>query len=127
ENFELEVDGVKVDKVDPLFLDPKARLYKKPEEGGATLSREWAIPVKIVMDEDDRGHLEKVDPDEDLTKATNVAAAGAIEVRIAHFPIGLVEGKNEFGEDAKKRMEIKKSRPGIAFVRANREHDTITN
>lgn len=127
DGFELEVDGVRVDKVDPLFLDPKARLYKRPEEGGATLAREWAIPVKIVANGEERGHLKRVQPDDDLAKDPNVLAAGAIEVRIAHFPIGLVEGKNEFGDDAKKRLEIKKSRPGISFVRANREIDTVTS
>ncbi|NOT35551.1 MAG: hypothetical protein HOP12_15510 [Candidatus Eisenbacteria bacterium] len=127
DNFELEVDGLTVEKVDPLFLDPKARLYAKPEDGGATLARDWAIAVKLVRNGSETGHLERVQPDEDLLKDENIIAAGVIEVRIAHFPIGLVEGKNEFGDDAKKRMEIKKSRPGISFVRANREIDTITN
>ncbi len=127
DGFELEVDGAKVDKVDPLFLDPKGRLYQKPEDGGATLVRDWAIPVKLVRDGDERGHLIKVQPDDDLSKDPTVLAAGAIEVRIAHFPIGFVEGKNEYGEDAKKRLEIKKGRPGVSFVRANREIDTITS
>jgi len=127
ENFELEVDGVKVEKVDPLFLDPTARLYAKPEEGGATLVRDWAIPVKLVRDSGESNHLVKVQPGEDLAMDPSVVAAGVIEVRIAHFPIGFVEGKNEYGESAKKRLEIKKSRPGISFVRANREIETVTS
>jgi hypothetical protein len=37
DNLELVVEGVRVEPFDPLFLDPKARLYRSPEDGGAML------------------------------------------------------------------------------------------
>lgn len=128
DNFELEVDGVKVEKVDPLFLDPNARLYKAADDGGAKLVREWSIPVKL-MNDGDRGmrHLLRVEDGEDLARNQDVVAVGAIEVRISSFPVGFAEAGKQYGDDANKRLEIKKSRPGISFVRANREIDTVTS
>jgi hypothetical protein len=129
-NFELVVEGRKVERVDPLFLDPHARFYRRPEEGGAELVHDEAIPVKFVEDASSgERHLRKVEKPEDLDDSTMVAA-GSIHVRVVRFPLGLVVGRETEGiepvdEMAKKRFEIRKSRRGMSFVRAGREIETV--
>lgn len=129
-NFELAVESKKVERVDPLFLDPSARFYRRPEDGGAVLQHDQAIAVKYVEDtkSGDR-HLYKVSTTEDLGDP-NIVAAGSIHVRVARFPLGLVVGKKTPGiepadEFAKARFEIRKSRRGMSFVRAGREIETV--
>src|SRR5439155_13497272 len=61
----------------------------------------------------------------------NLLAAGAIHVRVARFPLGFAvgaereRGPEPIDEFAKARFEIRKSRRGMAFVRAAREIETV--
>src|SRR2546427_1082041 len=131
-DFELLVEGVRVQMVDPLFLEPAGRYYRKPEEGGAILAfDEGAWPVRYYRDpqtgEKRFGKVERPDQLEDA----NLLAAGAIHVRVARFPLGFAVGKvaedgvEPIDEFSKARFEIRKSRRGMSFVRAGREVETV--
>lgn len=130
EGVELQVCGVVVDKVDPLFLDPEARLYVKPEDGGAELRVTRSIPVKYAIDpKSGVPKLEKVeDPAEIDKEDKSVLAMGAIGIRVSRFPIGFVEFPkrgHKVETDAHRRAEIRKTRAGMSFVRAGREIETV--
>jgi Histidine kinase-, DNA gyrase B-, and HSP90-like ATPase len=127
---ELVVEGVKVEVVDPLFLDPTGRFYRKPDDGGATLAYdEGPVVVKFTRDpETGERKLSPVAQQTDL-EDSHLLAAGAIHVRVARFPLGFVVGAGggpePVDEFAKKRFEIRKSRRGMSFVRAGREIETV--
>jgi hypothetical protein len=131
-DFELVVEGVRVAMVDPLFLDPAGRLYRKPEEGGAvTAFDNGAMPVRYFRDsKTGEIRFDKVKRPEDL-EDPGLIAAGAIHVRVARFPLGLVVGRVEadgvkpLDEQSNARFEIRKSRRGMCFVRAGREIETV--
>ena len=130
-DFELKVDGQDVLALDPLFLDPVGRFYRKPEEGGAIIRFDSPISVRLVEDpETGEKHLQKNEEAEDLD-GNNLIAAGAIHVRVARFPLGFVvgakgEAKIEPVDDySGARFEIRKSRRGISFVRSGREIETV--
>lgn len=131
ERFELVVEGIKVGPVDPLFLDPHARLYVRPEDGGAELVEERTLPVKYYRDAESGAlHLAKVTNSEDV-EGEEVVAAGAINVRVARFPVGFVEARrgrraeDDKLSDSNRRFEIRKERRGMSFVRADREIETV--
>lgn len=137
--IELVVENVTVQPVDPLFLLPEGRMYDPPIDdleqargGGARLVDDRAIPVKYFVDPvsgerhlvklDDLSQIDPFDPD--------LLAVGAVQVRVVRFPIGFALGPREGGQEAKgsderKRFEIRKSRRGISFVRADREIETV--
>lgn len=131
-DFELVVEGVRVEMVDPLFLDPGGRFYRKPEEGGAVVAYDnGAMPVRYYRDQK-TGEIrfDKVTKPEELEEP-GLIAAGAIHVRVARFPLGFVVGRVEadgiqpIDEDSYSRFEIRKSRRGMCFVRAGREVETV--
>lgn len=129
EDVDLVVCGMKVDRVDPLFLDPAGRFYVKPEEGGAELRVDRSIPVKYILDKvSGVPKLQKIEESEEITKDDkSVLAFGAIAIRVSRFPVGFVafpkRGKVE--TDAHRRAEIRKTRAGMSFVRAGREIETV--
>ncbi len=130
-DFELLVEGVRVEMVDPLFLDPGGRLYRKPEEGGAVAFDNGAMPVRYFRDsKTGETRFKKVERPEDL-EDPSLIAAGAIHVRVARFPLGFVvgraqeEGVKPVDGDSNARFEIRKSRRGMCFVRAGREIETV--
>lgn len=128
-DFELKVEDKLVEAVDPLFLDPKARFYRRPDEGGAQLILDEPLAVKFVQDQESgEHHLMKVTSAEDL-KDPNLVTTGRIHLRVARFPLGLVVGNNRgiapLDDLAKKRFEIRKTRRGMSFVRAGREVETV--
>ncbi|MHC4111810.1 MAG: ATP-binding protein [Planctomycetota bacterium] len=140
DHFNVIVDNKKVQKVDPLFLTPGALYYKSPEEGGATCTHEMNIPVKYYRDPlTGAQHLDWLQSHEAISEAQNsvdVEAIGTISVRVARFPYGFAAEKiTEDGGTRKlpkeseeyKRLQIRKKRRGISYVRASREIDSIDN
>lgn len=130
-DLEVVVAGKAVEKVDPLFLDPTARFYRRPDDGGAILEDDTTITVKYAKDAaTGERYLEKAEKPSDLDDP-NIISAGQINIRVARFPLGFVVGR-ELGdgitavdEHAKARFEIRKSRRGMSFVRAGREIETV--
>lgn len=140
ENFTIDVDGTVVQKVDPLFLTPGALYYKPQSDGGAECTYERTLSVKYHRDpETGTQHLELLETAAELKEARqdpNVEAIGTIDVRIARFPYGFAAEKIDVGgtekrvpkeNDEYKRLQIRKKRRGISFVRAGREIDTVDN
>jgi hypothetical protein len=130
EGLDLKVDGVQVDKVDPLFLEPTARLYLKEQDGGAIVRCDRSIPVKFVQDpKSGIPRLLKLEGAEEIDKNDkDILAFGAIGVRIARFPVGFVEFPKrgqKVESDAHRRAEVRKTRAGMSFVRAGREIETV--
>lgn len=119
---ELVVEGKRVEPVDPLFLTPGCAHYLAPEEGGALKTLERSIPVRYVQEADGSLRLQKVKSPEDL-KHPGLIAAGAIDVVIARFPVGFVEQGKDKSPVAHRRLQIRKPRRGMSFVRAGREID----
>lgn len=143
DEFRLVVDGVAVQKVDPLFLMDDARYYKSPKDGGAESRFDKQLIVKYYKDEETGSqHLEW------LTSAPEVQAArqdsncvvDVISVKVAGFPYGFAAESIRVGYDTKgeeirkrypkdsdeyKRLQIRKKRRGMSFVRAKREIDTL--
>ncbi|MDF2389129.1 ATP-binding protein [Nostoc ellipsosporum NOK] len=129
-DFELTVETMKVEPVDPLFLDPKGRFYLTPEDGGAQPGQPVAIAVKFFRDrESGTLHLKNVEDADELDENdVDLLATGAINIRVASFPKGFVAGtgKRKAGNtDAHRRFDIRKPRRGLSFVRANREIETV--
>jgi hypothetical protein len=128
--IELNVEKVKVEPVDPLFLDKRARYYLPHEQGGAQLILDRSIPVKYYRDPDTGAmHAAKIQDKEEIKQDDpNLVAVGPIHVKVARFPVGFAEykGKRKVETtDAHRRFEIRKSRRGMSFVRAGREIETI--
>jgi hypothetical protein len=144
DTVEITVDNAKVEKVDPLFRMPDARYYKPEEEGGAWCKFEKQLTVKYFRDEESGAQHLKL-----LTSPAEIRAArkepgvvvDVISVRVAGFPYGFAAksvrtGYDEHGEEIRKtlpqdsperkRMQIRSTRRGISFVRANREIDTLS-
>ncbi len=132
------VDGKIVDKTDPMFLTSDARLYIPPDQGGTQCTFEVKIPVKYWRD-DDTGEqcLELIETASDLRAAREPQgkmSTGVIGVRIARFPYGFAaewiktngtKVKVPKDSDIYKRMQIRKKRRGISYVRALREIDYV--
>ena len=143
DDFKLVVDGVQVQKVDPLFLTPDARYFKSKNDGGAECRFDKQLIVKYYNDDETGSqHLEL------LSNAAEVQAArqdpnatvDVMSVRVAGFPYGFAaetvrtgydargeETRTRFSKDSDeyKRLQIRKRRRGMAFVRAKREIDTL--
>jgi hypothetical protein len=138
---ELKVDNAIVEPVDPLFLDPNARYYVPPDQGGAIDVESRPFAVKLIKDEATEAlHLQKLATTDEIDKirrgdgkadGQEVLAVGVMHLKVANFPLGLVFGtrgaanippRDEF---AKKRFEIRQSRRGMSFVRAGREIETV--
>ena len=129
--FELVVDSVGVQMVDPLFLAREGRYYRSAEDGGAIEQANETLLVKYAKHpKTGERHLTKIETTEDL-EDPHLVATGKVEVRVARFPLGFVvgrqteEGVTPIDEFAKNRFEIRKSRRGISFVRAGREIETV--
>jgi len=139
--FSLYVDGKAVERLDPLFLTPGARFYLPPEEGGAKKSFEKRLFVKYWRDPSTGSqHLTPLNTPKEIEEAENddsVEAVGKIEVTIARFPYRF-SAQTYFDEsgakvhvdkkdDAYQRLQIRKKRRGVSYVRAGREIDFVDN
>lgn len=125
DGLRLRVGEVTVAPVDPLFLTPGARYYVA--EGGATATERRSIPVRYFRDEQTgEFHLERIEDPVEVDDAVREGAViGTMHVTVARFPVGFAaEGKLD-SEDAKRRMQIRKTRRGMSFVRAGREIQTV--
>jgi hypothetical protein len=124
---DLYVDGAKVEPVDPLFLTKGARYFLEESKGGATMQRDWNIPIKYARAEDGTLALSKVEDASELDPDDpDLFAAGAIYVRVSRFPYGFAEyTKGKAENDSHRRFEIRKTRRGMSFVRAGREIETV--
>mgnify|MGYP002623169714 FL=1 len=131
------VEDQPVEAVDPLFLTPGARLYIAPNEkearkGGASCTYERAIPVKYYVDEETGAkRLAKLGEDDDpeqVAQDPTVRGVGEIHVRVARMPVGFVDGTRgakAAKTDGYRRFEVRQSRRGMIFVRADREIETF--
>ncbi len=128
---ELMVNGTIVDRVDPLFLTPGARLYLPEADGGAVdvLKGPVTIWARYFVDETTGAmRLEKVtDPATVDRNDPGFRALGAITIRVARLPYGFAQGgkSKDIPDEAKQRFEIRQSRRGMSFVRAGREIETL--
>ncbi len=138
EDFNLVVDGTAVKKVDPLFLNQHSLYYEKPEDGGATCTYDKELTVAYSRDpETGAQHLELLLSVDDVRQARvspSVEGVGTVSVKISRFPVGFAGEYVETGgvkryfakdSDQYKRLQIRKKRRGVSFVRANREIDTV--
>ena len=126
--FSLTVEGTRVGAVDPLFLLPGARLYVSPEDGGSQLIEDRILPVRFAMDpETGEKRLTMIEDQASLADDEPGTVISTIQVRIARFPLGFAEihrGRGE-KEDRHRRLDIRKSRRGMSFVRSGREIQTV--
>jgi hypothetical protein len=138
ERVRLFVDGKAVERADPLFLMANARFHLPPDQGGAECKFDIKIPVKYWRDpETGEQHLEPISSAGDLRKARQSEdgeSTGVIGVKIARFPYGFAaERVRQDGQtvvvpkddDRYKRLQIRKKRRGISYVRAQREVDYV--
>jgi len=141
QNIELKVDGVQVDPVDPLFLDPKGRYYRPAEDRGAILVTERSFPVEFFRDGTtgathlkklgDTGELERIRKNGKSVGDVETLSVGVIHLKIARLPLGFAYGRKGEAEiepiddSSKQRFEIRQSRRGMSFVRAGREIETV--
>jgi len=129
---DLVANGTLVQPVDPLFLNPRARLFVPESEGGAidVLNGPVTIWARYFVDETTGAmRLEKVtDPATVNRNDPNFKALGAITIRISRLPYGFAIGDKkakDVPEEARQRFEIRQSRRGMSFVRAGREIETL--
>lgn len=119
---ELKVNGTQVEPVDPLFLNPKARLYVPEEKGGAVdvLGGALTIWARCFTDETTGAlRLQKiVDPTAIDRKDPSLMAVGPITVRVSRLPYGFALGgrSKEVPEDARQRFEIRQTRRVRAYM-----------
>jgi len=140
DDFSISVDGVEVEKVDPFFLTPGARYYLSEDEGGATCTYSRNIPVKYFRDpETGAQRLRRISSTEEAQEARgeDEAAVGTVSVKIARFPYGFAAERvrDEMGREktvpkdseSYKRLQIRKNRRGVSYVRSGREIDFVDN
>jgi hypothetical protein len=130
DGLRLVVEGVSVQPVDPLFVLPSSRFHRSEEDEGATVVQDRFLPVNYYEDaETGERHLRLLSDEAELGDTDELLATGAINVRIIRFPVGFAEEKTDKGNEseATKRFEIRKSRRGMAFVRAGRELQVISS
>jgi Histidine kinase-, DNA gyrase B-, and HSP90-like ATPase len=130
EGRELIVNGTPVQAVDPLFLNPKARLFLPEAERGAinVLEKPLTIWARYFRDQTTGAmRLEKVTDASTVDQTDpSFVAVGAINVRVSRLPYGFAMGsKKDASDDAKQRFEIRQTRRGMSFVRAGREIETL--
>lgn len=143
DDFKLIVDGVPVQKVDPLFLMEDARYFKSKKDGGAESRFDKQLIVKYYRDEESGSqHLELLTSTADVQAARQDpnAIVDVMSIRVSGFPYGFAAesvrvGYDDRGEEVRKRfskesdeykrLQIRKRRRGMAFVRAKREVDTL--
>lgn len=125
--FDLWVEGVDVEPVDPLFLMKKGKYYLLEAEGGAQKMEDLFIPVRYVFDRTAQEYHLKLAKDGEPDEQDAVVAQGRMRLRIVRFPVGFaVGGKKAPGSpEAKRRFEYRRTRRGISFVRSNREIETV--
>ncbi|WP_031549151.1 ATP-binding protein [Parvularcula oceani] len=127
EQCQIFVDGRALEPIDPLFLMPSARLFVSSEDGGAEQTMIRDIAVAYRQGEEGEYHLDAYDSIADIDpNEEGLLALGAVQIRVSEFPYGFAVGdKKDAPADAKARFEIRKGRRGMAFVRANREIETV--
>lgn len=125
--FDLIVEGVQVQPVDPLFIQPWGRYYVPPEDGGAQLTFERSLPVELERNQETgEASLRLIDDPADIDGAPGTI--GTIYVRVARLPVDFAIGKGTKGRDltdANRRWMIRQPRRGMSFVRAGRELQTV--
>ena len=136
-SLDLTVEGVKVQPIDPLFLHPGGRYYEapatdveSPQGGGARKVNEWSIPIKYSEDPGTgERRVDLIENESELAEGnSSTLAVGTVNVTLARLPIGFA---NENRDEKKnktipyRRLQIRKPRRGMSFVRANREIDTV--
>ena len=113
----------------PVPASSGARLYVSPEEGGSLLIDDRTLPVKFAADpETGENRLTMVEGQSDLAGDDPEAVISTIQVRIARFPVGFaeyLEGQGGQARTGTSRLDIRKSRRGMSFVRSGRELQTV--
>jgi len=99
------VNGIKVEPVDPLFLDSTARFYEENELRADPLP-ETDIEVK---DKDSREVM------------------GHVKVRYSYLPPGFQNVDGKVGGSRNARFDIMKENNGILVLRAGRQIDVVTS
>lgn len=128
--LEIKIEGITVQAVDPLFLEPGGRLYVPPDRGGAREEVDVSIPVLLFKDSS-TGEVEltsasSTHPEREAAREQGQTVRSTLRVRVGRFPKGLVEGApGAKGTDAYRRFQIRKARRGMSFVRAGREIETV--
>lgn len=129
---ELVVNGTRVLPVDPLFLNPKGRLYEPESNGGAidVLGQPMTIWVRYFTDAVTGAmRLEKVTEAAAVdVDAPGFVALGAVAIRVSRLPFGFAVGDRKVKDaspESRQRFEIRQSRRGMSFVRAGREIETL--
>lgn len=130
DKFQLFVEDVRVEPVDPLFLTPGARLYLAPPNGAEAVVLDRPVLVlKIWQGESvNAPNVELLTTEAEMDQAANEEGVkiGTVKLRAARFPYGFALGGKQYkGTDAFRRFEIRKPRRGISFVRAGREIETV--
>ena len=143
DDFKLVVDGVAVQKVDPMFLTEDARYFKAEKDGGPWCKYDKQLIVKYYKDEETGSqHLELLTsaPEVQQARQDQNAVVDVISIKVAGFPYGFAAESIRTGYDADgneirkqftkesdeyKRLQIRKKRRGMSFVRAKREIDTL--
>jgi hypothetical protein len=132
DRFELTVEAEQVQKTDPLFITPDARLYIPEEDGGPRCTVDLDIPVKLYLDDETGAmkleHIEDEDALEEARNDPSILVVSSINVKVIQFPVGFASGAPadlRDKTDAYKRFEIRKGRRGMSFVRSGREIETV--
>src|SRR5262249_26666996 len=102
--------------------------YVPEHDGGAILTEERSLPVRLFTDpETGERRLELLEDEADLNIANPDDVIGTFLVRIARLPLGFAEPKRRGQDesDADKRFQIRKGHRGMSFVRASREIQTV--
>jgi hypothetical protein len=142
DDFQLIVDAVAVQKVDPLFLMEDAPYYKPEKDGGPWCKFEKPLFVKYYKDEETGSqHLELLatSPEVHAAREDPNSVVDLVSIKVAGFPYGFAAesirtGYDDKGDEVRKhfskesdgfeRMQIRKKCRGMSFVRAKREIDT---
>ena len=103
----LQVNGIKVEAIDPLFTTPTARFYKQPDDGQTA---------------------EELPPAEIKVTSQVGKPEGTIRVRMSFMPYGFLskdKTKRSAGKNANSRLGIRKENNGIAVCRNGRQIDVV--
>lgn len=130
EDVKIFVDKSRVEMVDPLFLNSKSRYFLPPEKGGAKMMENVTIPVAMYRDNSGGGvRLKEVQDETELDSFSDgeLMETGFLNIIISRLPYGFAVAKKSdcTSDDQYRRFQVRKSRRGMSFVRANREIETV--
>jgi hypothetical protein len=139
----LEVEGVEVKPVDPLFLMPGARFvptadtndpaYDPDAKRAIDVCAEEGIHNQLAIrywtdQETGHQHVDLLETTEEFeaAKSDPESKVGIISMRISTLPVGFAKGKGVSSDSVEfKRFEVRKKRRGMSFVRGGREIETV--